>query len=827
MPDANHKQLIESIRAELESGKGTLIARHYQNALTLISQVVFTRTSGFLLEFIQNAEDAGLGLDCRGVFTISLNKQRVIIVHNARPFGEADVRSVCGIQSSKRPERGTLGYLGIGFKSVFKVTNCPHIFSNGFQFKFDKSHWSNSSDSLWRVMPLWVEEKPEGIDPSKTTFIIPFRDARFYEHLRQDLEKLGTELYLFLRWLRKIEIHDEETGEAWSLENLGEDGEGVTTLKHNGSRQRFKFFRKRVTVPSGVQQDELTQEFRSRVKEREIAIAFALDEENNLSPSEAGAGAMYGGVYSFLPLGETTSGAKFPIQADFLVQPGRDAINCEAAWNHWLVEEIAKLCRDAIEQFKNNEPWKFQFLPVFNNEWSAGEAYQQLFNPKLFEPIKAYLETTACIPTRDGSWAKPEETVRLDEEQKAVEGLTSLGFFADDEIGQAFADSDVCLAHPDVKDGIISIRAVNRLNLLRNSSYLSQKAGSNHASDWFRKLYLWLKAHPTNQTYIQRGKRYPSEVRYHDFAIVLTARQEVMQGGKVLLVDLPAAEPTISDLATEHAISSPVLHPDVLAKASTDIEREELRGFLTGYTGVQILDAKKVCEDVILPKLLVNAQQPSQADLVKYTRYCKQILGTSIPDDHEFWIATKDGHIRPARETLLASEFNPESNWEPNQQFVGGLNFVSTDYLDDGDTSQLQEWRQFFKRGGVKEKPEGGVEEFAINFVYEYLNSTYAKVESVERRKVGYDMEAEAHDGKVMRIEVKGLSADGPVELSGNEPDAAHRHKDSFYLFVVSGIPENPAMYMVRNPAAEGKMDILTIPVSVWKAGRITTTSSP
>jgi len=73
------------------------------------------------------------------------------------------------------------------------------------------------------------------------------------------------------------------------------------------------------------QGDRLTQEYRSKVIERQIAVAFELDTEGKLRSSETV--ARYGGVYSFVPLGEAKSGAKFAIQADFLVQPGRDAIN--------------------------------------------------------------------------------------------------------------------------------------------------------------------------------------------------------------------------------------------------------------------------------------------------------------------------------------------------------------------------------------------------------------------------------------------------------------------------------------------------------------------
>lgn len=61
------------------------------------------------------------------------------MIHNASPFKESDVKALCGIRSSKKPEKGTLGYLGIGFKSTFKVTDCPEIYSNEFQFKFDRN----------------------------------------------------------------------------------------------------------------------------------------------------------------------------------------------------------------------------------------------------------------------------------------------------------------------------------------------------------------------------------------------------------------------------------------------------------------------------------------------------------------------------------------------------------------------------------------------------------------------------------------------------------------------------------------------------------------
>jgi Domain of unknown function (DUF3883) len=67
-----------------------------------------------------------------------------------------------------------------------------------------------------------------------------------------------------------------------------------------------------------------------------------------------------------------------------------------------------------------------------------------------------------------------------------------------------------------------------------------------------------------------------------------------------------------------------------------------------------------------------------------------------------------------------------------------------------------------------------------------------------------------------MRIEVKGQSRDQEVELKGNEASAAEMYKDDFYLAVVADIPNNPLLYVLRNPAVQAKRDTLLVPVKAW-----------
>ena len=80
--NVNKKKVVEDIRKQIEASKDTHIWSDYVNALKLISKVVFTRSSGFILELIQNAEDAGLGLENPGIFEIRLNQDRMKIMHN-------------------------------------------------------------------------------------------------------------------------------------------------------------------------------------------------------------------------------------------------------------------------------------------------------------------------------------------------------------------------------------------------------------------------------------------------------------------------------------------------------------------------------------------------------------------------------------------------------------------------------------------------------------------------------------------------------------------------------------------------------------------------
>lgn len=338
---------------------------------------------------------------------------------------------------------------------------------------------------------------------------------------------------------------------------------------------------------------------------------------------------------------------------------------------------------------------------------------------------------------------------------------------------------------------------------------------------WFANFYLWLQENPQyKDVWGPRGGYKGQEVkRYHDFEFILTADNLLKKGGEVYILDLPSDKPVLNELATLLQNSKPIIHPDILS-ATEHKDCKKLRGFLTGFCGVQILDAEKVCKEMVLPKIISKAQQPSPDDLLSLTKLCKEILGSDLGEGIELWVRTKSKSIKTSKEVLLSSELKPLRNWETHQAFIPGLSFIDDTYLSSDCTDDdLRMWRDFFKAAGIRDNPDSGVEQFAINFALEKLKSKYKNVQLVEKLNYGFDIQAETSDGTQIQVEVKGVSDEKDVELTGNEADAADKYKKSFYLCVVSLIPNSPTIHLVNDPAQPGvgKKDKLTIPVDVWK----------
>ena len=116
------------------------------NACNLLSRDIYTDSTRFIYELLQNADDAS----CKQgslTFQIDFANDYLIVSHNGKPFDEDDVESICSIgNGNKTTDSEQTGFKGIGFKSVFAYSDMVIIKSGNFYFKFEaKNIWQNKN----------------------------------------------------------------------------------------------------------------------------------------------------------------------------------------------------------------------------------------------------------------------------------------------------------------------------------------------------------------------------------------------------------------------------------------------------------------------------------------------------------------------------------------------------------------------------------------------------------------------------------------------------------------------------------------------------------
>lgn len=117
-------QLYEQIRIENIKKYGTQ-SHSYMDLF--INQ--YSDRTHFIFEILQNAEDADATY-----IKFKLYKERLVILHNGRPFTQEDVVGICGIADGTKVDGSRIGHFGIGFKSVYSYTTSPEIYSGNHSF---------------------------------------------------------------------------------------------------------------------------------------------------------------------------------------------------------------------------------------------------------------------------------------------------------------------------------------------------------------------------------------------------------------------------------------------------------------------------------------------------------------------------------------------------------------------------------------------------------------------------------------------------------------------------------------------------------------------
>ncbi|KAM0495547.1 hypothetical protein ACHAQF_009195 [Verticillium nonalfalfae] len=371
---------LEQLRQQrgLGSEQHGFVARNLESALDILASQLNSKTTHFILELIQNADDNAYPSGVQPTFSLVLGKNGSNFTLrtdcNETGFSLKNIDAICSIGKSTKTgiingQKGFIGEKGIGFKSVFKVAHQVDILSNFYEFRIDRT-----------ALLGMLDPKPH----------------RFPDTQRR-LQQIKPELLLFLRQLSVLDIKAENGHCVYRSTRQDRDprydGETVSLIEDRAGSPLDEPVKttKLYLIVRYELQDMPVDARRNSVSSTEITLAFPVGSE--LETCEA---------FAFLPIDQ--SGFNFIVQADFLLVANRQALQHALPWNQRILEAIPDAFVQAVHHF--NHPGATHGYSL-KYEWPL---FLEYTGPKsspwaeVHQGIKKRLCDEDVLEARDGSF---------------------------------------------------------------------------------------------------------------------------------------------------------------------------------------------------------------------------------------------------------------------------------------------------------------------------------------------------------------------------------------------------------------------------------------
>ena len=241
----------------------------------------------YLFELLQNALDAGAH---RVAIKIGSKGKSLTFQHDGVPLEEDNVQSLSEVGRSTKV--GKVGFMGVGFKSVFVRFNCVGVSGGGWQFEFE-----TNSSLIGMVSPHWNVDVPsptsgfttrfELSQPSKPTSESPLEND--LAHLANDQER-EILVPLRLQGLEQIEINGavwmlQSEENQWGLRITAADGKTTRYWQcfeeeYRPSAKAAKAFLKHRSSDD-VDTDRAAEKYSEAHRERKVVAFCRVDKKNN------------------------------------------------------------------------------------------------------------------------------------------------------------------------------------------------------------------------------------------------------------------------------------------------------------------------------------------------------------------------------------------------------------------------------------------------------------------------------------------------------------------------------------------------------------------
>ncbi len=824
------KAFINNLKSDIESSS-EIVLKSLSGSIDRL-QKAFPRYQSFLMEFLQNADDEN-----STNFLVHLKNDSLIISNDGNTFTENNIKSLCAVGNSDKSLDNYIGYLGVGFKSVFLISDYVKVSSYPYNFSFSKSFKSNVKFP-WQVTPVWDDDLIESFNGFKTNFYIKIKHPSYHNQIHEELTSshINNRILLTLKNIRSITLIDEvsNTKREFSKSLLNEtDDYKIWSITENETEEKWLVIKNSFEVPQEVKDDPITIDWeRSEVKVREVSAIFKLDVNNNLSYVDNATAHI--GVFSFIPLKDVKSGLKFLIQADFITNIGRGEINRDCLWNNWIATCIFNLIENrCINIFKTNDNWKYNFTSILFSSSTDGHP---LFTSRIIIPLRIFLENDPVFLSERNSYITRDEVIWLDSD--------FIDLLNDEDIEYLFPDKAIlnrnCKTYLSEYPEKISSTEHDPFAYEKFGKKLFSYKASIKDYDWFIKLLKYLLSKYNKSYFLKNYKQY--NVRYEEFLKNLATNSYEF----ILTDNYSLAAPKNCYINSENLEIPEILKDKIKLVNPFLLSDPNFQTFIntlphtTRLVDEKIICFNKVTKTILYNKILeIEAVNPSETDWLGFSEEIKidfiktlaHIFNKIDLSKYKFiTLPSKTGKWLKPNELFFPSEYEPQhQNLEKlieQRLFDQQKEFLSPIFISRPDSPSKSHLINFFRKLGVDEQIDNKniSELIAILKTIDYeLKENRIPRELTGSEKPGYDVESIELNNIKRLIEVKGRQDSKPdIFLSANEYTALRRNPSEYFVYVVADSLRTPILHIVTGKdLIEIDETKITFPFNRWITKKI------
>ncbi len=644
---------------------------------------LYAERSHFILELLQNAEDAGA---TSVEFRVCNDKLEVR--HDGRVFTPDDVQGICSVgQSTKKSVANKIGRFGIGFKSVYAYTGQPEIHSGDEHFVI--RHY---------VRPAAVGPADPGAHWT-TLICLPFDDslvpaATARTEILAAARKLAPATLLFLRHIGTVTFLD---GTSLVAKLTRVDGSpvdeparvvGVSAM--NEPAQSWVVFSRPVqlAVAGGA------------TRTASVEVAFRLASASTADPlrivSQSGTT-----IAAYFPT-DIKTGTGFILQAPFHTTPARDNLKRDDAHNVFLVQEAALLLVDVLFWLRQRRALNVEVLkamPIRPDDFPEGAFLRPIYDMvaeailenDLLPCRAAEGEPTEYVAGQYAAWAQSEQLAELltpDMLPELVADAADARWLCPSLGAETYSDVGMYLSD------VLEIPGIGIDDLL---TWLAAKGSawwSGRDPAWLVQLYEYFDGFPQKRAEIQEL-----------LCVRLASGEHAAPSAGVLF--FPASDPMEAKELAQFMDGLPIIDGEIASESQEFLAR----------LGVIPLTAHGFVDRVVRAKYKAGGSI-SAPECVGYLRYVKLAMPRLGPEPANSVIEI----IKGLQIVVCTNAGTPDKLWRTTagNSYLGtkytnsedltkyfaskpSTNFVYDGFLSEGEDASA--WADFFRRLGVVDHP--------------------------------------------------------------------------------------------------------------------------